>query len=157
MCFDYCDIEWFALELTEIILLFLILYPRDAFQTLVDYDGYSISSKGFLPTVVDIMFSLVKFTHSVHVSSLIPETSMFTLPSPAWPLPICFNSWTWCSSFLCSIAPYRIRFNFHHQSHPQLDVIFALAPSLHSFCATSSIVGYKDLKKGQAHNEKTST
>ena len=26
-----------------------------AFQTLVDYEGYSISSKGFLPTVVDIM------------------------------------------------------------------------------------------------------
>ena len=25
------------------------------FQTLVDYEGYSISSKGFLPTVVDIM------------------------------------------------------------------------------------------------------
>ena len=29
----------------------------------VDYDGYSISSKGFLPTVVDISH-LVKFTHS---------------------------------------------------------------------------------------------
>jgi len=33
----------------------LRLYPSTAFQTLVDYDGYSISSKGFLPTVVDIM------------------------------------------------------------------------------------------------------
>ena len=30
----------------------------------VDYDGYSISSKGFLPTVVDIMVIWVKFTHS---------------------------------------------------------------------------------------------
>ena len=30
----------------------------------VDHDGYSISSKGFLPTVVDIMVILVKFTHS---------------------------------------------------------------------------------------------
>ena len=29
-----------------------------------DHDGYSISSKGFLPTVVDIMVILVKFTHS---------------------------------------------------------------------------------------------
>ena len=28
----------------------------------VDYDGYSISSKGFLPTVVDIMVIWVKFT-----------------------------------------------------------------------------------------------
>ena len=30
----------------------------------VDYDGYSISSKGFLPTVVDIMVIWVKFTLS---------------------------------------------------------------------------------------------
>ena len=35
-----------------------------AFWTLVDYDGYSISSKGFLPTVVDIMVIWVKFAHS---------------------------------------------------------------------------------------------
>ena len=35
-----------------------------SFQTLADYDGYSISSKGFLPRVVDIMVSWVKFTHS---------------------------------------------------------------------------------------------
>ena len=30
----------------------------------VDHDGYPISSKGFLPTVVDIMVIGVKFTHS---------------------------------------------------------------------------------------------
>ena len=29
-----------------------------------DYDGYSISSEGFLPAVVDIMVICVKFTHS---------------------------------------------------------------------------------------------
>ena len=29
-----------------------------------DYDGYSSSSKGFLPKVVDVMVILVKFTHS---------------------------------------------------------------------------------------------
>ena len=40
-------------EKTEIILSFLRLYPHNAFWTLVDYEGYSISSKGFLPTVVD--------------------------------------------------------------------------------------------------------
>ena len=34
----------------EIILSYLILHPSTAFRTLVDYDGYSISSKGFLPT-----------------------------------------------------------------------------------------------------------
>ena len=51
---DYCDIEWFTLK-TEIILSFLRLHPGTAFWTLVDYDGYSISSKGFLPTEADIM------------------------------------------------------------------------------------------------------
>ena len=48
---DYGDIEWFALE-TEIILSFLRLHPSIAFWTVVNYDGYSSSSKGFLPTVV---------------------------------------------------------------------------------------------------------
>ena len=33
-------------------------------DSFVDHDGYSISSVGFLPTVVDIMVILVKFTHS---------------------------------------------------------------------------------------------
>ena len=36
-------------------------YLSDSF---VDYDGFSISSKGFLPIVVDIMVMCVKFTHS---------------------------------------------------------------------------------------------
>jgi len=35
-----------------------------AFQTLVDYDGYSISSKGFMPIVVDITVIWTKSTHS---------------------------------------------------------------------------------------------
>ena len=33
-------------------------------DSFVDHDGYSISSKGFLPAVVDIMVILIKFTHS---------------------------------------------------------------------------------------------
>ena len=51
-------------------------YISDSF---VDYDGYSISSKGFLPTVVDIMVICIKFTLSVHFISLIPKMLMFTL------------------------------------------------------------------------------
>ena len=48
---DYYDIEWFALEMNrDHSIIFEI-----ALQTLVDYEGYSISSKGFLLTVVDIM------------------------------------------------------------------------------------------------------
>ena len=53
---DYCDIEWFALETNidhsdvfEIPSKYCISNP------FIDYDGYSISSKGFLPAVVDIM------------------------------------------------------------------------------------------------------
>ena len=52
---DYCDIEWFDLETNRDHSVILRLYPSTAFWTLVDYDGYSISSKIFLPTVVDIM------------------------------------------------------------------------------------------------------
>ena len=33
-------------------------------DSFVDYEGYYISSKGFLPTVVDIMVIWSKFTHS---------------------------------------------------------------------------------------------
>ena len=40
-------------------LLFLRLHPSTEFQTLVDYEGYSISSKGFLPTVVDTVAILL--------------------------------------------------------------------------------------------------
>ena len=49
---------------TEITLSFLRLHLSTAFRTLVDYEGYSISSKGFLPTVVDTVVIWVKFTHS---------------------------------------------------------------------------------------------
>ena len=52
---DYCDLEWFALE-TEIILSFLRLHPKYCISdSFVDYEGYSISSKRFLPTVTDKM------------------------------------------------------------------------------------------------------
>ena len=44
----------------------------------VDYEGYSISCKGFLPTLVDIMVIWVKFA-LVHFSSPISKMSMFTL------------------------------------------------------------------------------
>ena len=53
--------------------------PSTASQTCVDYEGYSISSKGFLPTVVDIMVIWIKATHPVHFSSLIPKMWVITL------------------------------------------------------------------------------
>ena len=53
---DYCDIEWFALETNrDHSVIFETASKYCISDSFVDYDGYSISSKGFLPTVVDIM------------------------------------------------------------------------------------------------------
>ena len=77
---DYCDFEWFALETNrDHSVIFEIASKYYISDSFVVYDGYSISSKGFLPTVVDIMVIWVKFTHSSQFSSLIPKMSKFTL------------------------------------------------------------------------------
>ena len=52
---DYRDIEWFALETNRDNSVFEIATKYCISDSFVDYDGYSISSKGFLPTVVDKM------------------------------------------------------------------------------------------------------
>ena len=49
---------------TELSVVFKTASKYCISDSFVDYEGYSISSKGFLPTVVDIMVILVKFTHS---------------------------------------------------------------------------------------------
>ena len=51
---DYCDIEWFALEMNrDQSVIFEIASRYCILDSFVDYDGYYISSKGFLPLVVD--------------------------------------------------------------------------------------------------------
>jgi len=53
---DYCDIEWFASETyRDHSVIFGIASKYCISDSFVYYDGYSIYSKGFLPTVVDIM------------------------------------------------------------------------------------------------------
>ena len=55
---DCCNVEWFALETwkqTNIIVIYEITTKYGILDSSVDYEGYSISSKGFWPTVVDIM------------------------------------------------------------------------------------------------------
>ena len=47
-------------------------------DSFVEYEGYSISSKGFLPTVVDKMSSELNSPILVHFSLLIPKMLMFT-------------------------------------------------------------------------------
>ena len=51
---DYCDIEWFALEMNRDHSVIFEIAPKYCISdSFVDYEGYSISSKGFFPTVVD--------------------------------------------------------------------------------------------------------
>ena len=71
---DYCDVEWFALEMNQHpSVVFEIASKYCILNSLVDYDGYSISSKGSLPIVVDIMSSELNSPIPVHFSSLIPK------------------------------------------------------------------------------------
>ena len=52
----YHDIEWFALETNrDHSVVFEIASTYCISDSFVDYEGYSISFKEFLPTVVDIM------------------------------------------------------------------------------------------------------
>ena len=53
---DYCDIEWFALETNRDHSVVLEIASNYCISdSFVDPDGYSISSEGFMPAVVDIM------------------------------------------------------------------------------------------------------
>ena len=71
------DLPW---KRTKIILSFLRLQTRYCIlDSFVDHDGYSISSLGFLPTVVDRMVIWIKLALPVHFSSLIPRMLMFIL------------------------------------------------------------------------------
>ena len=55
-CLDYYDIEWFALETNrDHSVVFEIESKYCISDSFVDHDGYYISSKGFLSTIVDIM------------------------------------------------------------------------------------------------------
>ena len=77
---DYRDIEWFALEMNrDHSVVFEIASKYCILDSFADYDGYYISSKGFLPTVVDIMVIELNSPIPVHFSSLIPRMLMFTL------------------------------------------------------------------------------
>ena len=62
---NYCNVEWLALETNPGHSMVFEVAPKDGISdSSVDYEDCSISSKGFLPTVVDIMVTGVKFTHS---------------------------------------------------------------------------------------------
>ena len=53
---DYFDVVWFALEMNQNhFVIFKTAHKYCILDSLVDYEDYSISSKEFLSTVVDIM------------------------------------------------------------------------------------------------------
>ena len=53
---ENCDIEWFSLEMNRgHSLVFEIASKYCISDSFVDHDDYSISSEGFLTTLVDIM------------------------------------------------------------------------------------------------------
>ena len=53
---DNCDIEWFILKMNRDHSVVFKIAPKYCISdSFVDYEDYSISSMGFLPTVVDIM------------------------------------------------------------------------------------------------------
>ena len=77
---DYCNIESFALETNrDHSVVFETASKYCISDSFVDYDGYSISSKGFLPTVVDKWSSELNSPIPVHLSLLIPRMLTFTL------------------------------------------------------------------------------
>ena len=52
----YSDIEWLSLETNrDHFVVFEIASKYCILDSIVDYDGHSISSKGFIPSIVDIM------------------------------------------------------------------------------------------------------
>ena len=58
-----CDIEWFTLEMNRDHFVVFEITPYNCIlDSFVDYEGYSISSKRFLPVVVMVIW--VKFARS---------------------------------------------------------------------------------------------
>ena len=116
-------------------------YISDTFFYCKDY---SIYSKGFLPTVVDVMVIWIKF---FHFSSLIPEMSVFTLAiSCLTCLTMSSLPWFMALTFQVPIqcCSYSIRVYFDHQTHLLLSIIslwpshFILsAPLVIALCSSS--------------------
>ena len=67
---DYCDIEWFALETNrDHSVAFEIASKYCISDSFVDYEGYSISSKGFLAALQLTVLTLA----AVHSSVIYPH------------------------------------------------------------------------------------
>ena len=97
-------------------------------DSFINYEGYSISSKGYLPTVVGIMVIWINSPIPIHFSSLMPKMLMFTLAisflkmsNLPWFLDLTFQ-------VLCSVVLYSIRHVFTIK-HIHNWLLFPLWPS----------------------------
>jgi len=62
---DYCDVEWFALEMNQdLSVIYEIATKYSISDSFVNYEDYIIASKEFLLTEVDTKVIWIKFTHS---------------------------------------------------------------------------------------------
>ena len=151
MDLDYCDVGWFALERNQdLSFIFEIASKCCISAAFVNYEGYPISSKRFLPTVVDIMVMWIKLPFTIQFSSLIPKVSVFPLPS-AWPHSIYLDSWVSHSGSLCNIVLYSPGVYFHIQTQPQQEA-YPLWPSLFILSGTISLlfsVAYWTYRSGE--------
>ena len=129
---------------TEIILSLLRLNPGTEFRALLmTMIGYSISSRGFLSLVIDIMVIWVKFIQSSPFSWLIPKMSVFNLAISC----LTTSSLPWFMDLTFQVPMQYC--SLQHQTllvsplTPTTRCVFALAPSLHSFWSyiSSSILG----------------
>ena len=69
---DYCDFEWFSLETNQDHSVIFEIAPKYCVSdSFVDYEGFSVSSKGVLSTVVDTMVIELNSPIPVHFSSVI--------------------------------------------------------------------------------------
>ena len=130
---DYYDVEWFALQTNWENSVIFVIGPKCCISdSFVGYEDYSISPKGFLPTVVDIMVFWIIFAFPAHLSSLIHKMLMFTLAISC--LTTSSLSWLWPDiPGSCTILLFTVWDFTFTTRHPQLGVISTLAQSLHSF------------------------
>ena len=139
--------ERFALERNRDHSVIFEIAPRYCIlDSFVDCDGYSISSKGFFPTVVEFNSPI-----QIHFWSLIPKMSVFTLVISY--LTTSNLPWFMDLTFHVSMQYYfySIGLYFHHQSHPQLSIVFALSLSLQFSGVISTTILLVVSKKSTFH------
>ena len=138
--FDCCDVEWFAMETNQDNSVVFETAPQYCIlDYFVDYEGYFMSSKGFLPTVEQ-----KKSACSACNPGLILGWSRSPGEGNGCPLQdsclkTSMHRGAWWATvhrvkkhlkFMCNIVLYCVGLYFHHQTHPQLSIVSALASLL---------------------------